>query len=189
MAFTTLRANAISYVQQGAERAKEHAKQKKSISGWVLPKQTSTFADEGSWSNIDSDVTPLDRRTWSTWTLLGFWFSDALNAQGWMGAASIIAIGLTWSAFPSRDSFVSPLPDIYPSVFSFLGLHFNRREALYCLILGYTMVIVPLILNGAIGAQLHVNFAVASRSSFGFYLSRVAVVIRMITALFWHGTL
>lgn len=50
------------------------------------------------------------------------------------------------------------------------------------------MVIIPLILNGAIGAHLHVNFAVASRASFGFYLSRAAVVIRMITALFWHGT-
>jgi NCS1 family nucleobase:cation symporter-1 len=65
--------------------------------------------------------------------------------------------------------------------------NFLRREAVYCLIIGYTMVIIPLILNGAIGAHLHVNFAVASRSSFGFYLSRVAVVIRMITALFWHG--
>lgn len=46
-----------------------------------------------------------------------------------------------------------------------------------------------MVLNGALGADLHVNFAVASRSSFGFYLSRVAVVIRMITALFWHGML
>lgn len=63
-----------------------------------------------------------------------------------------------------------------------------RREAIYCLIIGYSMVVIPLVLNGAIGAQLHVNFAVASRSSFGFYLSRAAVVVRMITALFWHGT-
>jgi nucleobase:cation symporter-1, NCS1 family len=51
------------------------------------------------------------------------------------------------------------------------------------------MDIIPMVLNGAVGADLHVNFAVASRSSFGFYLSRVAVVIRMITALFWHGML
>lgn len=73
--------------------------------------------------------------------------------------------------------------------FSFLDAHSClRREALYCLIIGYSMVIIPLVLNGAIGAHLHVNFAVASRASFGFYLSRVAVVIRMITALFWHGT-
>ena len=46
---------------------------------------------------------------------------------------------------------------------------------------------VPLVLNGVIGARLHVPFPVAIRSSFGFYFSRFAVVVRMITALFWHG--
>jgi nucleobase:cation symporter-1, NCS1 family len=62
-----------------------------------------------------------------------------------------------------------------------------RREAVYCLIIGYVVDVIPLILNGAIGAQLHVNFPIAARSSFGFYLARAAVVVRMITALFWHG--
>lgn len=62
-----------------------------------------------------------------------------------------------------------------------------RREAFYCLILGYCCDVVPMVLNGAIGADLHINFAVASRSSFGFFFSRFAVVVRMITALFWHG--
>ncbi|OOQ91281.1 allantoin permease [Penicillium brasilianum] len=157
MTFASVTALTTSSMRRRGERIKKHIEQKKSPSGWVLPRQTTTFADEGSWSNIDSDVTPIERRTWSTWTVLGFWFSDALNAQGWECAASIIAIGLTW------------------------------REALYCLIIGYSMVIIPLVLNGAIGAHLHVNFAVASRSSFGFYLSRGAVVIRMITALFWHA--
>jgi NCS1 family nucleobase:cation symporter-1 len=46
---------------------------------------------------------------------------------------------------------------------------------------------VPLILNGAIGAHLHVPFPVAARSSFGYYLARFAVVIRLVTALFWHA--
>ena len=88
MAFTSATSNVTSYLHRRTERVKEHVKQKKSLSGWVLPQQASTFTDEGSWSNIDADVTPLDRRTWSTWTVLGFWFSDALNAQGWEGAAS-----------------------------------------------------------------------------------------------------
>ncbi|KAL3956747.1 hypothetical protein ACCO45_009593 [Purpureocillium lilacinum] len=157
MAFTTATSSVTSYLHRRAGSIKDNVRQKGTISGWVLPKQTTTFADEGQWSNIDTDVTPIERRTWSTWTLLGFWFSDALNAQGWQVAASIMAVGLTW------------------------------REALYCLLIGYSMVIIPLILNGAIGAHLHVNFAVASRASFGFYLSRAAVVIRMITALFWHA--
>lgn len=38
-----------------------------------------------------------------------------------------------------------------------------------------------------IGANLHVPFPVAMRSSFGWYFSRFAVVVRAITALFWHA--
>jgi NCS1 family nucleobase:cation symporter-1 len=70
---------------------------KSHLHGWVLERQATSFAnDEGTWSNIDSDVTPLERRTWGSWSLLGFWCSDALNAQGWEGPSAIIAAGLTW---------------------------------------------------------------------------------------------
>jgi len=79
------------------QRVQANVRAKTTLSGWVIPKQKSTFADDDTWTNVDCDVTPVERRTWSTWTLLGFWFSDALNAQGWEGAASIIAVGLTWS--------------------------------------------------------------------------------------------
>jgi NCS1 family nucleobase:cation symporter-1 len=50
--------------------------------GWVLPKERASFAEEDDWTNIDQDVTPLERRTWTSWTILGFWMSDAMNAQG-----------------------------------------------------------------------------------------------------------
>ncbi|KAE9964842.1 hypothetical protein Vi05172_g12357 [Venturia inaequalis] len=139
------------------EKLVEKSQGKTALSGWVLDKEKASFADEGSWSNIDSDVTPLDRRTWGNWTLLGFWFSDALNAQGWEAPSSIIAAGLTW------------------------------REAVYLTITGSLMDTVPLMLNGIIGAHYHIPFPVVARSSFGFYFSRFAVVVRMITALFWHA--
>ncbi|KAI7474177.1 uridine permease-like protein Fui1 [Hortaea werneckii] len=139
------------------DSTKDDLKQKRKLSGWVLPKQTTTFADPDKWSNIDADVTPVERRTWTSLTILGFWISDALNAQGWEAPSSIIALGLTW------------------------------REAVYCIILGSLIDTIPLVLNGAIGAHLHVPFPVAARSSFGFYLARFAVVVRMITALFWHA--
>jgi hypothetical protein len=42
------------------------------------------------------DVTPPERRIWGAWTMLGFWLSDALNAQGWQAPAAILAVGLTW---------------------------------------------------------------------------------------------
>lgn len=139
------------------DSAKAEVKRKSKPSGWVLEKQTTSFADKDQWSNVDADVTPVERRTWTSLTVLGFWISDAMNAQGWEAPSSIIAVGLTW------------------------------REAVYCIILGSSMDAVPLMLNGAIGAHLHVPFPVAARSSFGFYLSRFAVVVRMITALFWHA--
>jgi NCS1 family nucleobase:cation symporter-1 len=62
-----------------------------------------------------------------------------------------------------------------------------RREAIVCIIFGNLVTTIPLVLNGAIGARLHIPFPVAVRSSFGWYLARFAVVTRMITALFWHA--
>ncbi|KAK1753665.1 allantoin permease [Echria macrotheca] len=136
---------------------KADLKSKTTKEGWVLPRQTSSFADPGAWTNIDIDVTPLERRTWSAWTMFGYWFSDALNAQSWMAPASIIAIGLTW------------------------------REAIVCIIFGSLVCTVPLVLNGMVGARLHIPFPVAMRASFGWYFSRFAIVTRAITALFWHA--
>lgn len=81
------------------------------VSGWVLEKQPTSFAEEGEWTNIDSDVTPEERRTWSSLTIAGFWFSDALNAQGWEAPSSIISAGLTW-----KEAF-------YLSMLCILGLH------------------------------------------------------------------
>lgn len=144
-------------LRQRLEASKTSLKSKKHISGWVLPQHPSSFGDKNTWSNIDMDVTPLERRTWTSLTIFGFWVSDAMNAQGWMAPASIIAIGLTW------------------------------REAVYSIILGLAVVAIPLVCNGAIGAHLHVPFPVAARSSFGFLFARFAVVTRMVTALFWHA--
>ena len=103
------------------------------------------------------DVTPYERRTWTALTMAGFWFSDALNAQSWEAPATILAVGLTY------------------------------REAIVCIIFGSLCCTVPLVLNGILGARLHVPFPVAMRSSFGWYFARFAVVVRMTTALFWHA--
>ncbi|KAK3319511.1 allantoin permease [Cercophora scortea] len=144
-------------IRKRVTAAKANLKSKTTKAGWVLPRQSSSFADPGAWTNIDCDVTPVDRRTWTALTMFGYWFSDALNAQSWMAPASIIAIGLTW------------------------------REAVVCIIFGSLVCTVPLVLNGVIGAKLHIPYPVAARASFGWYFSRFAVVTRAITALFWHA--
>jgi hypothetical protein len=88
----TLRQRAASAKNRAVEKVNDRLHGR----GWALEPQATSFADDGSYSNIDFDVTPLDRRTWTSWTILGFWCSDALNAQGWEAPSSIIASGLTW---------------------------------------------------------------------------------------------
>lgn len=128
-----------------------------SLRAWELPKQPTTFAPQGTWTNIDNDVTPIYRRIWGHWSLIGYWMSDILSAQSWEGASTVISGGLTY------------------------------REALLCLIMGTFIIAIPMCLNGSIGAKLRVPYPVAARSSFGYLLSKVPVVIRMVTALFWHA--
>ncbi|KAL2820643.1 NCS1 allantoate transporter [Aspergillus granulosus] len=154
---STSPAQMAEQIRQRLTAVKKNLKEKRHVAGWVLPRQQSSLADEGTWTNIDLDVTPIERRIWGAWTMLGFWLSDALNAQGWQAPAAILAVGLTW------------------------------REAILCIICGNLVTTVPLALNGAVGADLHIPFAVAMRSSCGWYFSRFAVVVRMITALFWHA--
>lgn len=146
-----------SAVRNRFQKIKAGAKAKTKPSGWILPQEKGALGDEGTWTNIDMDVTPYERRTWTALTMAGFWFSDALNAQSWEAPATILAVGLTY------------------------------REAIVCIIFGSLCCTVPLVLNGILGARLHVPFPVAMRASFGWYFARFAVIVRMTTALFWHA--
>lgn len=46
---------------------------------------------------------------------------------------------------------------------------------------------VPMSLNGYAGAKTHAPFPILARSSFGYHLAKFPVVVRLITALFWHS--
>lgn len=46
---------------------------------------------------------------------------------------------------------------------------------------------VPMTLNGYTGAKTHAPFPILARSSFGYHLAKFPVVVRLITALFWHS--
>ncbi|KAK9454040.1 permease for cytosine/purines, uracil, thiamine, allantoin-domain-containing protein [Dipodascopsis uninucleata] len=128
-----------------------------SRSAWVIPKEESSFAPPGEWTNKDSDVTPPERRTWTSFTILGFWFSDTLSMQRWEAPASIIVNGLTY------------------------------KEAIICSLFGMLVIAVPMVFNGAIGSNLHIPYPIAARSSFGYHFAKFVVVVRLITALFWHA--
>jgi len=88
---------------------------------------------------------------------VAYWATDTINLGTWETASSVIAVGLNW------------------------------RDAIPVMVVGTTCVAIPMVLNGAIGARLHIPFSVAIRSSFGYYLAYFCIVSRSILAMFWLG--
>lgn len=83
-------------LRERVHQVRSEVKSKTKIDGWVLEKQDSSWAPAGTWSNVDLDVTPVDRRTWTSWTIFGYWFSDIISIQSWQTGSTILAVGLTW---------------------------------------------------------------------------------------------
>ncbi|KAF5641681.1 ncs1 allantoate transporter [Fusarium sp. NRRL 25303] len=124
---------------------------------WTLEKEESSWAPAGTWSNHDLDIVPPEQRTWTSWTMFGYWFSDVISIQSWQTGSTILALGLTW------------------------------REAILAVILGSFVMGVPMALNGFVGAKTHAPFPILARASFGYYFSYFPVLLRLLTALFWHA--
>ncbi|KAB5578776.1 putative uracil permease [Coniochaeta sp. 2T2.1] len=138
-------------------KAEIELRKKSTVQGWVLPKQESSWAPPGTWTNIDLDVTPLARRTWTALTILGYWVSDVISMQSWETGSTILALGLTW------------------------------REAIFAIVFGSSVMAIPMTLNGYVGAVTHAPFPVLARASFGYHFAKFPVVVRLITCLFWHA--
>jgi NCS1 family nucleobase:cation symporter-1 len=103
------------------------------------------------------DPVPLDKRTWTMFNYVAYWISDTANAATWALASSMLAIGLSW------------------------------RQALPAIALGNIIMGTIMVLNGTIGARLHIAFPILNRSSFGFWLSYFSVISRVVLSLFWFG--
>lgn len=70
------------------------------------------------------------------------------------------------------------------------SLHFSDVQTsthMVQIVVGTTCVAIPMVLNGAIGAKLHIPFSVAIRASFGYYFAYFAICSRAILAMFWLG--
>lgn len=149
-------------IQLDLDRRLQHASTKAklrftSASSWTLPKESSSVAPDHVWSNADQDPVPPERQTWSSWDFTWYWFSDLVTASGWAQAASIVALGL------------------------------SATDALLITFVAAVCNSIPTVLNGCIGADLHVPFPVGVRASYGYYFSYFTVVTRAIIALFWFG--
>lgn len=99
----------------------------------------------------------MEKQTWTGLTFAFYWFSDLITVSGWSAASSIMTTGLS-----STDAI------------------------LITLVAGLCNAI-PTVLNGAIGADLHIAFPIAARASYGYWFSYFCVISRGILALFWFG--
>ncbi|PYH97728.1 hypothetical protein BO71DRAFT_116880 [Aspergillus ellipticus CBS 707.79] len=123
-----------------------------------VPQSRSAFADGSSrWTNLDLDPVPFHRRKWGPLSFIAYWISDAFNAATWQFASSILAVGLGW------------------------------REALIVVAISFFIISFVIAGNGAVGAIYHIPFPVIARASWGFWGSYVAIVSRVILALFWFA--
>lgn len=103
------------------------------------------------------DPVPPHLRTWTTLNYVAYWISDATNVATWAFASSMLAIGLSW------------------------------RQALPAIAVGNVIIATIMVLNGTVGARLHIPFPVLNRSSFGFWLSYFSVISRVVLAMFWFS--
>ena len=90
-------------------------------------------------------------------SFIAYWMSDAFNAATWEFASSIIAIGLTW------------------------------KESVSIVAISFFIVSIVIALNGATGVIHHASFPVLARASWGFWGSYIAIVSRVILAIFWFA--
>lgn len=69
----------MDYISQRVGSAQRKLKGKHHASGWVLPKQRTSFAPEGTWTNADLDVTPPERQLWTSVSVVGYWLSGIVS--------------------------------------------------------------------------------------------------------------
>ncbi|KAJ5887415.1 hypothetical protein N7495_007456 [Penicillium taxi] len=118
----------------------------------------SVFAAGNSrWTNRDIDPIPRFARKWGVWSLIAYWISDSFNLATWQFASSMISVGFTY------------------------------KESLAIVAVSFFIISFVISANGAVGAIYHIPFPVIARASWGFWGSYVAIVSRVILAVFWFA--
>jgi nucleobase:cation symporter-1, NCS1 family len=107
--------------------------------------------------NPDLAPTPLSRRTWSTYHIAALWIGMSVVITTYTLASGLMQQGMTW------------------------------RQAMLTILLGNTVVLVPMILNAHAGTKYGVSFPVLCRASFGVRGANVPAMLRALVACGWFG--
>ncbi len=107
--------------------------------------------------NHDLAPTPLSRRTWSTYHIAALWIGMSVVITTYTLASGLMQQGMTW------------------------------WQAMMTILLGNTIVLVPMILNAHAGTKYGVSFPVLCRASFGVKGANVPAILRALVACGWFG--
>ena len=107
--------------------------------------------------NPDLAPTPLSRRTWSTYHIAALWIGMSVVITTYTLASGMMQQGMTW------------------------------LQAMVTILLGNTIVLVPMILNAHAGTKYGVSFPVLCRASFGVMGANVPAMLRALVACGWFG--
>jgi NCS1 family nucleobase:cation symporter-1 len=107
--------------------------------------------------NPDLAPTTLAQRTWTTYNIAALWIGMSVVITTYTLASGIMQQGMTW------------------------------WQAMITILLGNTIVLVPMILNAHAGTKYGVSFPVLCRAAFGVRGANVPAVLRAIVACGWFG--
>src|SRR5215470_10391066 len=107
--------------------------------------------------NEDLAPVPVSRRNWTTYNYAALWISMAHCIPTYMLASGLMASGMTWS------------------------------QALVTILLGNTIVLVPILLNSHPGTKYGIPFPVFARAAYGTLGSNVPALMRALVACGWFG--
>ena len=107
--------------------------------------------------NPDLAPTTPERRTWSTWNIAALWIGMSVVITTYTLASGLMAQGMTW------------------------------WQAMMTILLGNTIVLVPMILNAHAGTKYGISFPVLCRAAFGVRGANVPAMLRAIVACGWFG--
>ena len=105
------------------------------------------------------DLAPIapERRTWGTYNYASLWVAMSVCIPTYMLASGLIAGGMSWI------------------------------QALFTILLGNLIVLIPMLLNAHAGTRYGIPFPVFVRASFGVRGANLPAVLRALVACGWFG--
>ncbi len=107
--------------------------------------------------NHDLAPVPVERRNWTTYNYAALWVSMAHCIPTYMLAAGLMSTGMNW------------------------------WQALITILLGNTIVLLPILLNSHPGTKYGIPFPVFARASYGTIGSNLPALMRALVACGWFG--